>query len=235
MKPDAYAPRRIATDVFRAFLQAPVVPVRADDDATRLARVLDACAAGGTRVFEFTDRLRASRETFAALRAHADERHPDLVLGVGSIRSPDDARAFVALGAEFVVTPFVDEAIADACRSATVPYVPGATTPTEVRRARASGAILVKLFPAGALGADYLTQLRGPDRDTRFMPTGGIAADADSVRRWAEAGASCLGFGSGLIGAGAENAGTAAALTQRCVTALEALRAARPAEAGTWP
>jgi 2-dehydro-3-deoxyphosphogluconate aldolase/(4S)-4-hydroxy-2-oxoglutarate aldolase len=219
--------------VLAALFAAPVVPVHAEADGARLIRLADACHAGGVRAFEATDRLPGALEAFAALAAHRDRALPDLVLGIGSVEEPAVAAAYVAAGADFVVAPFVDEDLAAWCVAAGVLHVPGAVTPTEVRRARRSGARLVKLFPAGTVGPAHLAHLRGPDRTTRFMPTGGLAADAATLAAWARAGASCVGLGSGLIGAGADDPAAAAALTARCAAALEAVRAVRPVDVAT--
>lgn len=216
--------------VLAALFGAPVVPVHAEADAGRLIRLAEACHAGGVRAFEATDRLPGALDAFAALAAHRDRALPDLALGVGSVAEPAVAAAYVAAGADFVVAPFVDEELAAWCAAAGVLHVPGALTPTEVRRARRAGAGLVKLFPAGSLGPAHLAHLRGPDRTTRFMPTGGLPTAAADLSAWARAGASCVGLGGGLIGAGAEDATDAAALTARCAAALATVRAARPAE-----
>ena len=222
--------RPTAAGVLATLFAAPVVPVHAEADAARLIRLADACHAGGVRALEATDRLPGALEAFAALAAHRDRARPDLVLGVGSVEEPAVAAAYVAAGADFVVAPFVDDALAAWCAAAGVLHVPGALTPTEVRQARRSGARLVKLFPAGTVGPAHLAHLRGPDRTTRFMPTGGLGADAATLAAWARAGASCVGLGGGLIGAGADDPAAAAALTERCAVALEAVRAARPPE-----
>lgn len=232
-RPAAGRERPSPSDVLTTLFAAPVVPVHAEADGARLIRLADACHAGGVRAFEATDRLPRALEAFTALAAHRDRALPDLVLGVGSVEEPAVAAAYVAAGADFVVAPFIDDDLADWCLAAGVLHVPGALTPTEVRRARRSGARLVKLFPAGTVGPAHLANLRGPDRATRFMPTGGLSADTATLAAWAGAGASCVGVGGALIGAGADDPADATALSARCAAALDAVRAARPVDVAT--
>ncbi|MEX2502413.1 MAG: bifunctional 4-hydroxy-2-oxoglutarate aldolase/2-dehydro-3-deoxy-phosphogluconate aldolase [Trueperaceae bacterium] len=222
--------RRTPQQALALLLDAPVIPVHADDDAERLVRIVTACVAGGVRAFEATDRLPGSFDAFVHLRTHIDRRLPELMLGVGSVDTVDDATAYVRAGAEFVVTPFVDPDLAAWCRDAGVLYVPGTLTPSEIRTARRGGSPLVKLFPAGTVGPTHLKHLRGPDRTTRFLPTGGLDADPDTLRAWAEAGASCVGLGGGLLGAGADDDVAAGALRDRCAAALRTVLASRPDE-----
>ncbi len=222
--------RRTPAQALALLLDAPVVPVHADDDPERLIRLVAACSAGGVRAFEATDRLPGAFDAFVQLRAHVDRRLPETMLGVGSVASVDDAVAYVRAGAEFVVTPFTDPDLISWCRGADVLAIPGAMTPSEVRTARRAGAPLVKLFPAGTVGPAHLRHLRGPDRTTRFMPTGGLAADEATLWAWAEAGASCVGLGGGLLGDGADDEASADALRDRCAAALRTVLAARPDE-----
>lgn len=230
--------------VLAAVERAPLIPVyAATPDATggatdgaadvagqvaAAAAVLDACVAGGLRLFEFTDRTPHAAEVFAALRRHRDRRHPGVLLGAGTIRDLRAAAAYRERGADFLVAPFLDEEVARWCRVRDLFYAPGAATPGEIRRAVRCGAAVVKLFPAGPLGPEFLRLLRGPDPDTRIMPSGGVAADEASVRAWAEAGASCLALGSSLIAADAHTPAGAEALSDRCRRLLRAFVDARP-------
>ncbi len=97
------------------------------------------------------------------------------MLGAGTVRTLDDARRVVGIGASFVVSPGTDEEIVDYCRQHDVLVLPGVCTPTEVLRALRVGARLLKFFPAEASGGvSYLEALTGPFRDVSFVPTGGI-------------------------------------------------------------
>jgi len=107
--------------------------------------------------------------------------------------------ATLGAGAAFLVAPGYDRDVAAAAREAGVPYIPGALTPTEVQRCLADGAELVKLFPAGALGAAYVRDLLGPFPALRLMPTGGVSAE--NAAAFLEAGAAAVAVGSSLVNA----------------------------------
>src|SRR5258708_23436148 len=74
--------------------------------------------------------------------------------------------------------------------------MPGAFTATELVSAWRAGASVVKLFPAGAVGASYLKDLRGPPSDIPLLPTGGVTLD--NAATYIAAGASGLGLGAAL-------------------------------------
>jgi 2-dehydro-3-deoxyphosphogluconate aldolase / (4S)-4-hydroxy-2-oxoglutarate aldolase len=100
---------------------------------------------------------------------------PEVALGAGTVLSIEEARAALDAGATFIVSPHLDEELVRFCAEAGVPVFPGAATATEVVRAWRAGAAMVKLFPAGPLGADYVRALVEPLRRIDLLVTGGIS------------------------------------------------------------
>jgi 2-dehydro-3-deoxyphosphogluconate aldolase / (4S)-4-hydroxy-2-oxoglutarate aldolase len=131
----------------------------------------------------------------AALRRLADE--VDAVVGAGTVRSAEQARAAADAGATFCVSPGVDAGVVRAALDAGMEPLPGAFTATEVGTALDAGARLVKLFPAGPAGPAYLRALLGPFGDVELVPTGGIRHEA--AGDWIRAGATAVGLGSDLV------------------------------------
>jgi 2-dehydro-3-deoxyphosphogluconate aldolase / (4S)-4-hydroxy-2-oxoglutarate aldolase len=133
---------------------------------------LDAAAAEllehGVRVLEFT------LDSPGALEAIARWRTQATVLA-GTVRTAAEAEAAVAAGAHALVSPTFDPELVRTEHE--VPFIPGCFTPSEVERAWRSGAELVKLFPAGALGAAYVRSLLAPLADVPLVVTGGITAE----------------------------------------------------------
>lgn len=127
-----------------------------------------------------------------ALRALTGSGHP---VGVGTIRSTDDARRAVDAGAAFLVSPFPVAGVAELASSAGVPFVPGGLTPGELHRAAAAAGI-VKVFPAHLGGPRYLRSLAPVLPGVRLVPTGGIGWQ--DVSAYLDAGAFAVGIGSGL-------------------------------------
>ena len=119
-----------------------------------------------------------------------------VLVGAGTVRNASDAGGAIAAGARFLVSPDFDESVLDSARSAQIPYVPGALTPSEVGRILAAGIELIKIFPAVRLGPRYLHDLLGPFPQLRPIPTGGI--DILNAADFLKAGAVALGVGSAL-------------------------------------
>lgn len=118
------------------------------------------------------------------------------LIGAGTVVSPTQVDALVRAGADFAVTPHLDERLLAHAVARGLPMMPGVLTPSEIARATALGAVAVKLFPAGPLGTSFLAALRGPFPDVPIIPTGGISIE--DVPAWLEAGAMCVGLGSAL-------------------------------------
>jgi Entner-Doudoroff aldolase len=133
-----------------------------------------------------------------ALRRLVEHAPPDTIVGAGTVLTTDQVDAVADAGGSFVVCPHVDPRLIERGLARDVPVVPGVSTATELVAARAAGAEVLKLFPAGPLGIPYLRSLLGPFRDAAFVPTGGIAVD--DVPAWLEAGAICVGLGGALVG-----------------------------------
>lgn len=155
-------------------------------------RVVDGLAAGGVRVLEITLDDPHALQYIARLA-----RREDLVVGAGTVRTVAEADAAIAAGAAFCVSPATVPAVVERCLERGVPPLPGALTPTELERARALGAPLVKLFPASLGGPGYLRDILAPLGDLRVVPTGGI--DAGNARAFLDAGARAVGAGGSLV------------------------------------
>ena len=113
---------------------------------------------------------------------------------------PDAAAVQGALdaGAQFLVSPFLDEELVAEFTAQGVPFIPGAMTPSEIVRAWDAGAPLVKIFPASVTGPALLRELRGPLGHVPLMPTGGISAA--NAAAFLSAGAAAVGVGGSLTG-----------------------------------
>ena len=139
----------------------------------------------------------------AALRPIAEEVGDRAHVGAGSVTTIGEARAAVAAGAQFLVTPNVDLAVIEYAKSLALPAVVGAFSPTEIFTAWNAGATAVKLFPASVGGPGYVRELKGgPFPDIPLVPTGGVRLT--DVRAFLEAGAVALGLGGALLGSAAD-------------------------------
>ncbi len=155
----------------------PVIPVIIIERAEDAVPLAEALLAGGVRVLEVTLRTPAA---LAAIEAIA-KAVPDAIVGAGTVRTPSDARAALAAGSRFAVSPGLTPPLARACREIGLPLLPGTATASEVMLAQEEGFRFVKLFPAVSVGGvGLLKSLASPFRDVSFCPTGGITAETAS-------------------------------------------------------
>jgi len=187
-------------EVLTAMKQIGLVPVFYDADFQTAKNVVNACADGGAKVIEFTNRGERAINVFTKLAEYRDKERPDCLLGVGSVCDAPTAAMYIAAGADFVVGPLLDEDIAKLCNSRKIPYSPGCGSVTEIHKAHILGVEIVKIFPGDSVGgANFVKAVRGPCPWTEIMPTGGISPTKESLSEWFCAGIACAGMGSKLI------------------------------------
>ena len=150
-----------------------------------------------------------------------------MVLGVGSVTDAASASLYMALGANFVVTPVLREDIAAVCNRRKVMWSPGCGTLTEICRAEELGCEVVKLFPGGTYGPGFVKAIKGPQPWTSIMPTGGVAPTEENLRGWFDAGVTCVGMGSKLIRKDLVQAADYAGIAKLCAEAIALIQAIR--------
>lgn len=173
-----------------------VVAVIRMKDVEKLRAVVDAIAAGGVRAIEVTMTVPGAVTLIARLAASLPK---DIVLGAGTVTDAATARAVIDAGARFVVGPVYRPEVISACNDRDVAVAPGCFTPTEIFDAHERGADIVKVFPATALGPQFIKDVRAPLPQVKLMPTGGVSLD--NAGDWIRAGAVAVGVGSALLDA----------------------------------
>lgn len=151
-----------------------VVPVIAIDKVEHALPLADALIAGGLPVVEITFRTAAAA---AVIRLLAQER-PALIVGAGTVLTPETVQTAVDAGAQFAVAPGLNPRVVLAAQAAKLPFVPGVANPSDIEAGLELGCKLLKFFPAEALGGTkLLSALSAPYKHTgvRFMPTGGAS------------------------------------------------------------
>jgi len=176
-----------------------MVPLFFHSDLELSKKVLKACYDGGSRLMEFTSRGDFAHEVFGELNKYALKELPGMILGVGSVTDAASASLYMALGANFIVTPVLREDIAIVCNRRKVLWSPGCGSLTEIARAEELGCEIVKLFPGDLYGPKFVKGIKGPQPWTSIMPTGGVSPDRENLKGWFDAGVTCVGMGSQLI------------------------------------
>lgn len=187
--------RSPASDVANVLLGERIIGVLRGVRSPRVEAVVDALYGGGIRFIEVTIETEGGIETLVTLR----ERVPkDIILGAGTITTAEQADEALEAGAVYLVSPGLFEDVSDYARVHDVLYIPGVLTATEVGEALRRGHNIVKLFPAGLMGPEYLRALRAPYPEARFFAVGNIGVgDAAAFVR---AGAVGVAMGSQLVG-----------------------------------
>ncbi len=168
-----------------------------------LLELVGELADAGARAFEVTFDAPTAEADLAALRACLAGR-PDgpFLVGAGTIMRRNQLEAARRAGADFAVAPLLDVSLVDTAVSWGLPFIPGAFSPSEVRAAWSAGATFVKLFPASAVGPQFVRELRGPMPEVELIATGGV--DGSNARAYLDAGAAAVGIGSAITRADAE-------------------------------
>ena len=199
-----------------------VVAVIRLKDPARLRAVVDAMTEGGVRALEVTMTVPRAVEL---IRELAPALPDGFLLGAGTVTDAATARAVIDAGASFVVGPVFRPDVIAACHERDVPVMPGCFTPTEILAAHECGADIVKLFPATALGPQFIRDVRAPLPQVKLMPTGGVSLD--NAGEWIRAGAVAVGIGSALLDAKAIENGQFDVITANARRVVEGVATAR--------
>ena len=186
--------------VLNAIFNAGIVPVFYNKDPETTIRIVEACARGGARCVEFTNRGDLAHHVFTEAVRHVMANKLDVIMGVGSIADAPTAALYIANGANFVVGPLLNEEVARLCNRRKIAYSPGCGSVTEIGQAEELGVEIVKVFPGSEVGGPaFVKSVLGPCPWTRIMPTGGVDATRESLESWVKAGVAAVGAGSKLI------------------------------------
>ncbi len=186
-------------DVLKSIVGSGLIPIFYHQDVTVAQQIVDACADGGAKVVEFTNRGDGAWQLFTTLLQNRRKNNSEIMLGAGSIVDAATAALYLNSGADFIVGPMFNPNIAELCNRRKVAYIPGCGTLTEISNAEAAGVELVKIFPGDVLGPKFVKAVHGPQPWTRMVVTGGVLPEEDSIETWFKAGASAVGIGSKLI------------------------------------
>jgi len=158
------------SDILERLAAHRLVPVVVLDDAAHADALAQALVDGGLPVAEVTFRTAAAADSIRAIAARGD-----VLVGAGTVLTPQQVDTAVAAGASYVVSPGTSRAVVERCQEHGVLALPGAVTATEVQAALELGLSTVKFFPAGTSGgAKAVAALAAPFGDVGFVPTGGI-------------------------------------------------------------
>jgi 2-dehydro-3-deoxyphosphogluconate aldolase/(4S)-4-hydroxy-2-oxoglutarate aldolase len=185
--------------LLKAITDQGMLPLFFHADEQKTIDISQAIYDAGVRVIEYTNRGKEALSNFKKLKEAALKSMPELKLGIGTIKTPEEAQDFIDAGADFIVCPIVTPEVAEVCKKADLLWIPGCMTPTEISIAQKHGAGLIKIFPANILGQEFISSIKELFRGQLFMPTGGVDLSKENISSWFKAGVCAVGMGSKLI------------------------------------
>lgn len=160
-------------EVLEKIQKTGIVPVVVLDDARDAAPLAGALCEGGLPCAEVTFRTEAAEESIRIMT----REYPQMLVGAGTVLTPELADRAVDAGARFIVSPGLSPSVVTHCLKKGITVIPGVSTPGEIETAISLGLSVLKFFPAEQAGGLPMIQaLAAPYTQIRFMPTGGINA-----------------------------------------------------------
>jgi len=206
--------------------QQAMLPLFYDDNVETCIAITKALYAAGIRCIEFTNRGVNAFSNFVELLKLRDELK-GLLLGIGTIKSSEDANRFIDAGADFLISPIFESGIADVAYLNKILWIPGCMTPTEIHTAQMAGCTMIKLFPGNLLKPSYVEAIMPLFSGLDFLVTGGADATKESIESWFKAGVSGVGMGSKLITKEVLASGDYAKLTAQTKEVLEIVKSVK--------
>jgi 2-dehydro-3-deoxyphosphogluconate aldolase/(4S)-4-hydroxy-2-oxoglutarate aldolase len=179
--------------------QQGILPLYFTTEENVSVEILRTLYKAGIRAVEYTNRGPEALSNFEKMIAVRDSELSGMLLGIGTIKNLAQAKDFLAVKADFIISPgFVPE-VAAFLKSEGVLYAPGCMTPTEIIAAENAGIQFIKLFPGNILGPDFLSSIKDIFPSLTFMVTGGVDTTHSNIQSWFTAGVAAVGLGSKLI------------------------------------
>ena len=176
------------------FKSEPVLGIVRGIPESSLEGVLSSARDAGLKFLEITLN---TGDALRLIEAAVEKFEDSLCIGAGTVRTREQAEQAVAAGAQFLVSPALNEDVAVYCREKVLPYFPGALTPSEIEKAWRAGACMVKVFPASQWGPQYFREIKGPFEDIPLMAVGGVTSD--NIPAYFSSGTSAVAVGGSVF------------------------------------
>ncbi len=180
--------------VFQKLCDGGLVAVVRAKDAEQAIKITEACIAGGVAGIEITFTVPGADDVIRQLAKRYTKG--EILLGAGTVLDAETARIAILAGAQFIISPALNEDVIRLCNRYRVLCVPGVMTIKEAIQAMEAGADLLKVFPADLYGTKIIKDILGPLPYAKLMPTGGVSVD--NAKEWVKAGVVAMAAGSSL-------------------------------------
>lgn len=203
-------------DTLEKLLQGKIVAIIRKVKPQQMFDTVSALYEGGIRLVEVTfDHTNKDtiQETVESLKIINERLGDKVLLGAGTVLTAEHVDVACECGARYIISPDVNVSVIKRTKELGLVSLPGALTPTEIMTAANAGADVVKLFPAGVLGLDYIKAVMGPLSHIPYFAVGGV--DEKNIRAFMDAGIKGFGIGGSLVDTGAVKAGDFWKLTEK--------------------
>ena len=201
--------------VLEKILEGKIIAIVRGIPSTKIVGLAQALEKGGVNCIEVTfdqSSEEKAKDTLAAIRAIKDALGDKVCVGAGTVMSVDQVHQAVEAGAEYMISPNVNEAVIRETKKLDKVSIPGAMTPTEAAFAYECGADIVKLFPAG---------LKAPLKHIPVTAVGNV--NVENCAEFLKAGAVGVGVGGSLVSAKLVDEGRFDEITATAKAYVEAL------------
>jgi len=206
----------------QAIMDCGVVAIVRVGNTKDAVEVCKAVIKGGVKPVEVTMTTPGAIE---AIMEFKDVAQDDTIVGAGTVLDPETARTAILAGAEFIVSPTLNLGVIEVCHRYGKIVIPGAFSPTEILAAWEAGADIVKVFPAGVVGPQYIRDIMGPLPQIRLSPVGGV--NLENTPHFIRAGAVAVSVGTSLVDQKALSQKKYEIITENAERFIEAVRLAR--------
>jgi len=208
-------------NVLHRIIDSGLVAIIRADVSDHASRIAEACAKGGVAALEVTFTVPGAAKVIETLSK--EYKPSEMIIGAGTVLDPETARIAILSGAQFVVSPALNNDTARLCNRYQIPHMPGTGTVKEIIEAMEAGADIIKIFPSEGLGPGFVKAVRSPLPQAQLMPTGGVSLD--NVSDWIKAGCVAVGVSGHLTGMKAAH--DSKAITDLAKEFLEKIRKSR--------
>lgn len=187
-------------NTIQAILDNKVIAIVRGVDGDSVVKTARALYEGGIRLVEVTFNQKDPAsfcKTAEAIRAICEEMGDKMLVGAGTVTTPELVEMAAEAGALYIISPDTDAAVIRRTRELGLVSLPGAYTASEAKQAHMAGADFVKLFPCVEGAPAYLKALCAPLSHIRFLAVGGV--NADNAAEFFKAGAVGVGVGGCLV------------------------------------
>ncbi len=182
------------SEIIEAVKEYKLISIVRGVEKNKALEIADALYQGGVKLIEVTFNTEGAVEMIEAINKEFGDK---MYVGAGTVLDSETAKQAINAGAEYILSPSLNENMVNTCNRYGKVAVPGVATPTEAVEAMQVGADLIKFFPAAASGANYLKSVRGPLDHVEIIAVGGVSID--NALDFLDAGAVGLGVGSSLV------------------------------------